>query len=292
MEIKHYNKLYQNQTEKIHELYNKSFELLKIPKEKFVNRLININNKHFFLLAEKNNKIQGFLIAINNSIALIITDEKYRNRGIGSSLLTEAEKLIKKNYSELDLGSAELCLCGVPMDTKSDYHSWFINRGYEHDWNPIDMLMDLDAFEYSEKNHPCTLVGTIFKKLESEEEKKSCYKGADSVIKGWGEFYKGENTDAIIAVKDNIVLGGILVSSSLLFSESFKNTGSINALWTLEKYRKHGIGMNLYQRSLNEVKKRGLKYCHLYYTYRPLDQYYGKTGAKICLEYWRGTKKF
>jgi len=292
IEINRYEALNPHQLNRIHELYNNSFDLLKISKDNFEERLLENEYRKIFFLTEIHNVIIGYLIMVNNSIVLLIVDEAYRNNGIGSNLLFMGEQEIKIKYDQVNLVAPDFFMCGVPLDTKSSYYKWFEKRGFVYDWTPFDMIVDLENYEYKDEDFLCSLEGAIFKKLDkNSDEMSSCYNGANSVSDGWGEYYKGDSDEAIIAVKDTEVIGGAIASSSILFDLSLKKTGSFGAIWVLEKYREKGIGMKLYQKALSDLKSRGFKYCHIYYTYAPLDLWYGKLGAKKYIEYWIGTKK-
>ena len=101
VEIKRYEILNSAQLSIIHELYNNSFDLLKISKFNFDKRLLENEYKKVYFLAEFKNKIIGYLIIVNNSIVLLIVDDLYRNKGIGSKLLSIGESEIKKNTTGL-----------------------------------------------------------------------------------------------------------------------------------------------------------------------------------------------
>jgi GNAT superfamily N-acetyltransferase len=146
--------------------------------------------------------------------------------------------------------------------------------------------------KHKDNDFSCSLEDIIFKKLEKNSpEMVSCYNGANSVGEGWGDYFTWCADEAIIAVKDKEVIGGALALSSFLFNMSLNETGSFGVIWVLKKYEGKGIGIKLYQKGLHELKNRGFKICHIYCTYKPLDLWYGKLGAKKYIEYWIGAKK-
>jgi predicted N-acetyltransferase YhbS len=292
VEIKRYEVLNSAQLNIVHELYNNSFDLLKISKVNFDKRLLGNEYKKIYFLAEINNDIKGYLIIVNNSIVLLIVDELYRNKGIGSKLLSNGEREIKEKYDQINLVAPDFFLCGCPLDTKSSYYKWFEKRGFIYEWTPFDMTVDLENFKYKDEDYSCSFEDVIFKKLDKESDEMAlCCNGANSVGEGWGNYYYGDDNEGIIAVKENEVIGGSLIINSFLFDMSLKETGSFGVIWVLPKYEGNGIGIKLYQKALFELKNKGYKICHIYYTYKPLDLWYGKLGAKKYIEYWIGSKK-
>jgi GNAT superfamily N-acetyltransferase len=200
-------------------------------KDNFIKRLFWNDHQKLYFIAETDKDIIGYLIIINNSILLLIVDEKYRHKGLGSELLRKGEQEIKTKYEKIDLVAPDCFLCGVPFDTKSSYYKWFENRGFIHDWTSFDMTVDLENFAYKEKDFSCSLDGTIFKKLgKTKDEVMSCYNGANNVEDGWGEYYLQDNIEAIIAVKDKEVIGGVIVPSFCIFDESLKDAGSFGVI--------------------------------------------------------------
>ena len=294
MKINRYETLSSEQINRLHQLYDNCFDLLKMSKDNFEDTLLENDYKKVYFLAEVDNNITGYLIMVNNSIVLLIVDEAYRNNGIGSNLLREGEWEIKAKYDQINLTAPDFFLCGCPLDTKSNYSKWFEKRGFVYEYTPLDMLVDLESFEYKDEDYACSIKDVIFKKLDKEsDETVSCCNGANSVEEGWGDYYSGDNDydEAIIAVKDKEVIGGAIVTPSVLFDVSLKEAGSFGAIWVLPKYERNGVGIKLYQKALFELKNKGYKTCHISFTYRPLDLWYGKLGAKKYIEYWIGNKK-
>jgi len=289
IQINRYFELKQEQIIKIHELYNNSFDLVKMTKDNFVKKLFCNDFTKIYFFAEIHDKIIGYIVIVQNSILLLIVDEVYRKNGIGSMLLYKAEQEIKTKYEKINLVAPDYFFCGVPFDTKSNYCKWFEKRGFMYDWAPFDMIVDLVSFTHKIEDFPCAIKNIIIKKLENNNhEIMSCYNGANSVETGWGEYFLGNNVEAIIAVVNETVIGGVLVPSFSIFDESLKETGSFGAIWVLNEYQGKGVGMKLHLTSLLELKNRGYKTCHIGYTY--LDTFYGRLGAKKYIDYWIGEK--
>jgi ribosomal protein S18 acetylase RimI-like enzyme len=170
LRIKRYDTLNQDQINQLHEIYNNSFDLIKMKRDNFAKRLFWNNLKKIYFLAEINNDVIGYLIIVGDSILLFIVDEAYRNKGIGSKLLCEGEQEIKKKYNKINLVAPDYFLCGVPFDNKSSYYKWFESRGFIHDWTSFDMIVDLEYFKYTAEDFPCAIDDVIIRRLENNND--------------------------------------------------------------------------------------------------------------------------
>lgn len=122
-------------------------------------------------VTERRNK-QGVLIGVavihNNTILMLCVDKEYRNRGIGSELLSEAEQMIKDDgYEEITAGAGyDYLMPGVPTSKRyvdavnqrlyegvdDSASTFFEKRGYTHSWdcNCFDMRFPLAEFTKEE----------------------------------------------------------------------------------------------------------------------------------------------
>lgn len=269
-------------------LYNRSFPSLQTDKRTFMNRLQLDRGSQVFEY-RVDSALTGFSVVNEDGVLLLCVDHKFRNQGIGSELLGISEKLIKKDFDKIHLGVSKntYLLCGVPMSDFSDCHNFFQNRGYTEKWVGFDMVIDLKDYtrnyDLDNQNEDIIISHRACDKLEIER----FIKGGDD-LGGWVEFYYNAS-DLIVAEVGGEIIGAVIVEPDFcMFSQSLKGAGSFGCLGVINKYRKHGIGMQLYQEALCSLKDSGCTMCHIGYTW--LDWWYGKLGATKYINYWIGEK--
>lgn len=277
-----YSKLTDEQIDKMLSIYNNSFDLIKTDKNMFVKRLkINAGSK----VSIEDDVDYGFVVFDKSAILLICVAPSSRNKGLGSKLLYKAESEIAKTSDKIKVGSGSTYLiAGIPQDPQSDASEWFARRGYKTDWVCFDMIVDLGKFA------PVIQLDSLPKNISikirdntncSEVEESSIT--AEDISQGWGEVYNNEDKMVMLALDKNKVVGVNMIEKGCLFPKSLANAGIFGCLGVKAEYRKHGIGMKLYQEALIQLKKMGCKFCHIGYTY--LDWWYGKLGAKKYINY-------
>ena len=270
-------------------IYNKSFPKLQTDEQTFTEHLL-LNKGSKVFEHRMDAVLVGFSVVNDDGILLLCVDHDYRNQGIGTHLLTLSEEYISKQFDVIHLGSSRntYLLCGVPMDTDCDSHSFFLKHGYTENWISYDMVLDLDQYNriHELDNKDSNVI--IRRRRNDREEIEKTIKCADA-IDGWGEYFKYA-TDVIVAVSDGEIIGLVIVEADgCLFPESLKGAGTLACLGVIDAYRKHGVGMKLCQEALCSLKESGCRICHIGYTY--LDWWYGKLGAVKYINYWMGEKK-
>ena len=283
--MKKINKFSKKAVEEMLQIYNNSFDLIKTNLETFSNRLM-LNNANTYALVELlNDKIIGYSIINKNTILLLCVDENYRNKGIGSILLSNSEKSIKdKKYQLVNIGSGDCYLIpGVPEDTKSNYFDWFEKRGYAKTWISFDMLVDLTENEYELSNK--------FTIRPATNDDLPAILALAEQFEGWKAIYEKEDIQniALAFMKKELVGIIIIENDACLYPESIKNCGNFGCLGVKEQYRKHGIGTALLKYALNKLKAKN-NFCHIGYTY--LDWWYARVGAKKYINYAMCDKYF
>ena len=86
-------------------LFRRNFPFI-VREDATVRRIL--GNKDCKVIEKRNeqNTLIGATVIHNNTILMLCVDKEYRNRGIGSELLTEAEQLIKNaGYEEITVGA-------------------------------------------------------------------------------------------------------------------------------------------------------------------------------------------
>lgn len=131
-----------------------------------------LKNKDNTIIEKRNeeHKLIGVSVVHKNAIMLLCVAPEYRRQGIGSWLLEESEKAVRKaGYKEVTVGLGEDYITpGIPtskryapavnerLDERIDEIAgcFFEKRGYIHDWgnecNCFDMKFPLCEFEREE----------------------------------------------------------------------------------------------------------------------------------------------
>ena len=295
---------------------NKYFEMFKrnFPYVKREDKTINeiLNNEENIIIEKKNEKDEliGVSIINKNTILMLCVDKEYRNKGIGTDLLNESEKIIKENnYDEIIIGVGFNYLApGIPtskkyydaenenlysgLDKKSS--DFFEKRGYKHSWdcNCFDMFLPLKDFNKNEYSINDTIDGYLYRwaTLEDIDEIIKCVNDAEE---SFTKYYKNEklydesnNQRVLIALKDNEVVGTLIVS----IETEGKDLGSVGCTTVKHKFRGNHIGVNIVMIGTKYLKDIGLTNACLSYTYTGMDHMYGYSGYKISCYYMMAKK--
>ena len=105
--------------EEYYDFYKRNFPYI-IRNKETVMRILGDSSNKTFEKRDENGVLIGLCISNKNTIYLLAVDSNYRNKGIGSSLLEEAQVHIKNNgYERIVLGVGEdYIMPGIPMRSK------------------------------------------------------------------------------------------------------------------------------------------------------------------------------
>lgn len=292
------------------ELYKRNFPFIVRDDGSVLDILGNKNNQ----ILEKRND-QGELIGASvinqNAILLLCVDKEYRNRGIGTNLLTDSEASIRDNgYDEIIVGNGfDYIMPGVPTckryfhaENESLYDgldetasSFFANRGYEHsrDCDCFDMRFSLKDFNHNEYNIGDTICGVHYRWAEITDMEEIC-RCTDDALGEFTQWYQAENLyredsddRVLIAAVGSEAAGALIVSRKA----DGKFLGSIGCTAVKHTYRGRQIATNLVILGTRYLKDTGMKEAYLSYTYTGLDRLYGCAGYQICIYYMMARKK-
>ncbi|MBR3162318.1 MAG: GNAT family N-acetyltransferase [Bacilli bacterium] len=293
----------------LYEMFKNNFPYIYRERETIKSIINNKNNKYI----EKRNKkdeLIGLSIINNNTILLLCVDSKYRNKGIGSKLLEESERLIiSDGYDNAVLGVGfNYLMPGIPTSKhyfKSEHEnlypiisdtaeSFFINRGYinNSECDFFDMGQDLDIFNYIEHKIGDSINNIEYRFATINDIDNICL-CTDDAQESFTKYYKikdrynsNSKSRVLIATINDEVAGTIIMS---LETEG-KKVGSLGCATTKHKYRNNHIAVNLTNLATKWLKDNGMKYAHLNYTYTGLDHVYGYAGYEICVYYSKAEK--
>ena len=273
-----------------------------------------LENKECKIIEKRNAKAEliGAVVVHDNTILMLCVEKEYRNRGIGSELLSEAEQIIKEaGYEEITVGAGyDYLMPGVPTSKRyvdavnerlydgvdDSASNFFEKHGYTHSWdcNCFDMRFSLEEFTKEDYSVGDTVDGICYRFATGEDAEKvfSC---TDAAYEEFTQYYKNEelycgggrqNPKVLIATDGEDVVGTLIVS---LETEG-EGLGSVGCTTVKPSHRGRHIGVNMVVIGTKYLKDAGMKEAYLGYTYSGLDHMYGYAGYKICIYYMMAKK--
>ena len=298
----------------VYEIFKRNFPYIN-REEKTLKEII--NNKDNYLIEKRNENKELIACALinKNTILLLVVDKSYRNTGIGTELLKEAEEYIKNNnYNNIVLGVGfNYLMPGVPTSEKvSDSYNeklvdevnniastFFKKHGYSHSWknvNCFDMKMSLSNFNQNDYNIGDTINGVTYRwatKDEISEIIECCDDACKYQDEKFSKYYKNEllyeddnNQKVLVAIKNNKIVGTLIIS----IETEGKDLGCVGCTCVMFSETHQKIGTNLVKLGTKYLKDIGLKNASLSYTYSGLDKLYGASGYMISTYYFMGEK--
>ena len=273
-----------------------------------------IKNRDNTIIEKRNEakELIGVSVVYKNAIMLLCVAPEYRKQGIGTWLLEESEKVIRKSgYEEVSVGLGEDYITpGIPtskryapavnerLDNRIDDTAshFFEKRGYVHDWgnecNCFDMKFPLCEFEKEEHSVGDTIDGVCYRLATIEDRKNvsTCTNEACEEFTRWyqDEFlYTGNGSSrVIVAVADGKVVGTLMVDTN---HES--GLGSVGCTTVHPDFQGRHIAVNMVTLGTKYLKDVGMKEAYLSYTYSGLDHMYGYAGYKIFVYFMMAKKQ-
>lgn len=287
-------------------LFKRNFPFV-VREEATVRRIIESKENIVIEKRSTRNDLIGAAVIHKNTILMLCVDKEYRNRGIGSELLKEAEQAIKEaGYEDVVVGAGyDYLMPGVPTskryvdavnerlydglnDTASEF---FEKRGYAHSWegNCFDMRFPLCEFQKEEHSVGDTVDGICYRWATEEDYAEVC-RCTDAAYDEFTPYYKDmalyrrngkQNPKVLIATDGDEVVGTLIVS---LETEG-AGLGSVGCTTVKPSHRGRHIGVNMVTIGTKYLKDAGMKEAYLGYTYTGLDHMYGYAGYKVCIYY-------
>ena len=299
----------------IYEIFKRNFPYIS-REEKTLKEIINNKDNYLIEKRNENNKLIACTLINKNTILLLVVDKEYRNTGIGTELLKEAENYIKNNnYKNIILGVGfNYLMPGVPTSDKvcvscneklvnevnNKASDFFKKRGYIHSWgdcNCFDMKMSLNNFNQNDYNIGDTINGVTYRWAtinDIDEIIKCCDDACKYQDEKFSKYYKNENLynennnqKVLVAVKNNKIVGTLIIS----IETEGKDLGCVGCTCVMFSETHKKIGTNLVKLGTKYLKDIGLASANLSYTYSGLDKLYGASGYMISTYYFMGEKK-
>lgn len=240
-------------------------------------------------------KLVGVSIINKNVIYLLCVDENHRNMGIGNKLLEDSEKyVLSKGFYEILIGAGDdYIFPGVPMN--DGMHDFFKKRGYFHAWGDCgcyDMSLDLKDFNCFEYNLNDTINGITYR-YANERDIDNVLLAVNEAKESFAQYYKNlklytknTQTPVLIAEKNNEIVGAIMLN----IGADIPDEGNVGCTVTVPKYQNKGIASTMVMIATRQLKNNNLKKASLGYTYTYILNIYGRSGYKVCMEYFMAKK--
>lgn len=270
----------------MYDCFRKAFNEFDLSYDAFKDKL-SWGKNHYLTRYEKD-KLAGFAIVRDNNLCCLCVDPAYQNKGIGTNLLKEAEKLVK------DSGAEKICLGGgfflaCPLRGKEINDNFFSKRGYIGKSTCYEMKMNIKDFDINHQPINYELDNVVFKYNDHPFEE--VISAVEKVQKNWVKFFH-DNGHCFIAEKKGKVVGFCNTSFDdvTLVSASGEKVGNVGCVGVIPSARKAGIGLTMVAYATEQLRKHGCTIGHIHYT--DLEKWYAKLGYKTYINYWFGYKRF
>lgn len=234
--------------------------------------------------------VVGFAVLNKENITLLCVDPDYRKRGVGSSLLAEAEQEIAGNGSKkITLGCGNgYILQGVPEE-HPEAAAFFQKRGYTADWSSINMRLDLSSFDIHNLQIPPCPSDVVFR-LACENDMPAVLDAVRDVNENWLQYYRQPSGPVVVAEQNGSIVGfEILSAGNSCFTADGEIVGSVGCVGVIHSAREQGIGLRMAAAGLEHLKEMGCTSAELLYTW--LADWYGKLGFETMHTQWMGYKE-
>lgn len=273
--------------EKMYSIYKESFPKYPVSREAF-HYSLKPDYAQLFRKYDKE-KLIGYCIVKGGSVTMLCVSPRYRNRGIGSQLLSQAENWIaKQNISHVTLGRGcgDYLLQGVPEENEGAVE-FFKKHGYTADFTSVNMKLKMGDYCPQRLNIPQCGEATF--RVAAANELPAVREAVSKVAEDWVCYFGGDGEDCLVAEKDGEIVGFELLSADGgLFKKPHEKLGSIGCVGVIPEARKHGIGLRMVMAGADMLKKQGCTGIELRYV--ELVDWYGKLGFTADKRMWMGEK--
>ncbi|MBO1006026.1 GNAT family N-acetyltransferase [Pseudogracilibacillus auburnensis] len=244
----------------------------------------------------------AFMSAHTGWIQVLLVDQAYRNKGVGSLLLDRAEKALKDSgVTDISLGADPFhYFPGIPTERK-DAAAWFEGKGYEPGRLEYDLLAEYRDTDVVNEWLPVPEIEIALLQIDEKEE---MLQFMHRVFPGRWEYETihyfnrgGTGREFVVLKKAGKIIGYCRINdehSPVIFSNTywaplFKETlGGIGSLGVDPDERGKGYGLLALQAGIATLRKRGINNIAIDWT--GIVDFYGKMGYMIWKEYQRYNK--
>lgn len=265
-----------------YEIFCECFPDFHMPEKLFI-RLSGLE-KGYVIRYEEHGQLAGFALLQQDALRLLCVRPELQRRGIGSSLLRQAEERAKSHgEKELLIGGTDSeLLIGAPEGAVP----FFTKRGYVTDGDCDEMsrtVQDFVTADYRVHSPAGTSFGWYQGFLTELQHAVS------RVEQDWAQYFT-ESENVFCAFVNGEVASFCLVEyeTDCLLSAENNRVGAVGCVGTVPAYRDRGIGLKMVALATEELKKKQCDICFIHYTGVPA--WYEKLGYKTFLKEYFLTK--
>ena len=244
------------------------------------------------LVRKSGDRITGFAAVDGNAVLLVCVHPEHQGKGLGSSLLEEAEELIRsRGYDRAVLGRSERDIFwGAVIDTMS--HRFFENRGYTAFNGTLSMVLDAEDIPSDGSFGRRTLPEGLSYKAVIGGDISDVLEAVARVEPKWLKFYEKAGSSVIIkAVLSGRTVGFLTADTDAgtIITGKDNRTGLLGYVGVVPEESNRGIGLGMVAYAAEYMQSQGCT--EVYVNYTSLDEWYAKLGFAENLWYWMGEKK-
>ena len=243
---------------------------------------------------------ENILLNYNNKafISLMYVSKKYRNKGIGTTLLKQAEE--KLNGYEVNVGKdLRNFFPGVLNDFDNLGDKFFINRGYSLSYYTHDLICrDISKKEYftlNNKEIKYEFIGKnekdeLLKFIKDNNWERWVYEAQDYLNNCTKNniYLVGKDKNKIISFAVVNSLKDGKYNYNMIYKNRFDNLGGIGPLGVDKDYRKKGLGYDIVAKAFNILKDNNVSDIMIDWT--GLMEFYRQFGFEVFKTYRCGSK--
>ena len=233
-------------------------------------------------------RLAAFAMVWDNAIALLCVDLPYRNKGIGSRLLSDAQEHIRRTGADkivLGRGSHYL-LQGVPT-TDEKTVPFFEKRGYTAEWTSANMILPLEDYDINSSSIPA-LPPDISFRFAAAADREALLSAVDDAESHWYGIFENCADPVILAIESgtNRIVGFEIMSKD--GGRFLEGAGCIGCIGVIHSAREKGIGRRMVAEGIEWLKTQGSLFVELRYV--ELVDWYKALGFQVVGWQWMGEK--
>ena len=261
--------------EKYCNIFNRCYPMFRMRNETFERLMI---NERTYLFAHcEGSEPAGFALVEGAALRLLCVAPEYQGNGIGSKLLSEAERYAAEQGHEMLLtgGASSKFMIGADKTSAA----FFEKHGYVTVGGCDEMLMRLSGYTFDESSFRGHLtaeygwyrgdIGTLKKAVAEVNE-------------DWVEFF-GSGSKVYTAMVGGEIASFCIVDTDVknYLSDAFGRVGMPGCIGTVPKFRDRGIGIEMIARVTQYLKESGMDISFIFST--GVADWYKKLGYEVFM---------